>query len=185
MPKGEYLQYGGQAVPEGVMMRSPHYYAVAVRAPNGQIVLDWDAHEKTWIMRQKWIKWPILRGAIGIIDAMMLGYRSMRFAANVATNPEYEVKPEEPESPAEEPAIAGKGGEDVTPKAEVVEGELAAPKAEVVKSNEKVVKFAVGAALAAREPPGERRRLLDRHLAAGGGRLGAAGARGGADVLGG
>jgi len=130
VPKGEYLQYGGQAVPEGVMMRSPHYYAVAVRAPNGQIVIDHDAHEKTWIMRQKGTKGPLLRGAIGLIDAMMLGYKSMRFAANVATSPEFEAEPESTEDKLE---IAGKGGSE--------------PKASVIQSNEKVVKFAVGGAL--------------------------------------
>lgn len=119
-------------MPEGVMMRSPHYYAVAVRAPNGKIIVDWDAHEKTWIMRQKWTKWPLLRGAIGIIDAMLLGYKSMRFAADVGTNEAYQpVVADENAGPVEQ-QIAGKGGEEPT---------------QVVQSNDKVVKYAVGAAL--------------------------------------
>ena len=56
MPQGEYLQYGGQAIFEGVMMRSPKFFSVACRAPNGEIVTQTEALEKTWIGRQKWLK---------------------------------------------------------------------------------------------------------------------------------
>lgn len=83
MPKGEYLQYGGQAIIEGVMMRSPKFFSVACRAPNQQIVLRTEAIEKTWIGRQKWLKLPFLRGGLAILDSMALGLRSMRFASNV------------------------------------------------------------------------------------------------------
>ena len=65
MPKGEYLQYGGQAIVEGVMMRSPRFFSVACRAPNGQIILRTEEIEKTWIGRQKWLKYPFLRGFVG------------------------------------------------------------------------------------------------------------------------
>ena len=77
MPKGEYLQYGGQALIEGVMMRSPKSYAIACRAPNGQIVLHAEPMEKTWIGRQKWLKLPFLRGSFGILDALTLGTKQM------------------------------------------------------------------------------------------------------------
>ncbi|HEY3782515.1 MAG TPA: DUF1385 domain-containing protein [Fimbriimonadaceae bacterium] len=87
VPKGEYLQYGGQAIVEGVMMRSPHYFAVAVRAPNGEIVLQKEHLAKTWIGRQKWLKLPFLRGSLAILDAMTLGSRAMRFASNVQLDP--------------------------------------------------------------------------------------------------
>ena len=83
VPKGEYLQYGGQAIIEGVMMRSPGQFAVAVRAPNGEIVLQTEPLEKTWIGRQKWLKLPFLRGSLAIFDAMALGGRAMKFASNV------------------------------------------------------------------------------------------------------
>lgn len=158
VPKGEYLQYGGQAIPEGVMMRSPHFYAVAVRAPNGQIIVDSDPLEKSWIGRQKWSRLPFVRGAFGIIDAMALGYRAMRFAADVGLNPAYQK---------EEPAIGGEtpeaGGE---PEAEadpviapggpmVLEGGLPAAAgalamhadSKVVQSSDKVTKIMIGGAL--------------------------------------
>jgi uncharacterized protein YqhQ len=89
MPKGEYLQYGGQAIIEGVMMRSPNYFSVACRAPNGEIVQQTEHLEKTWIGRQKWLKLPFLRGTLGILDAMALGIRAMRFATKIHMDPVY------------------------------------------------------------------------------------------------
>jgi uncharacterized protein YqhQ len=89
VPKGEYLQYGGQAVVEGVMMRSPKYFSVACRAPNGKIVIQTEHLEKTWLGRQKWLKWPFLRGSLALIDSMALGAKAMRFAANVQTDASY------------------------------------------------------------------------------------------------
>lgn len=87
VPKGEYLQYGGQAIIEGVMMRSPRYFAVAVRAPNGEIVLQSEPLEKTWIGRQRWLRLPFLRGTLAILDAMALGSRAMKFASGVQLDP--------------------------------------------------------------------------------------------------
>jgi uncharacterized protein YqhQ len=100
MPQGEYLQYGGQAIIEGVMMRSPRFFAVACRAPNGEIVLQTEAIEKTWIGRQQWLKKPFLRGSLALLDAMALGIRAMRFAANVQMAEQYQ----DPNAP--EPTIA-------------------------------------------------------------------------------
>ncbi|HEY0868716.1 MAG TPA: DUF1385 domain-containing protein, partial [Fimbriimonas sp.] len=103
MPKGEYLQYGGQAIIEGVMMRSPRYFAVACRAPNGEIVLDSEPLEKTWIGRQKWLKLPFFRGTWALLDAMTLGVKAMRFAANVQMAPEYQKEDEAPAVPEPKP----------------------------------------------------------------------------------
>lgn len=89
MPKGEYLQYGGQAVVEGVMMRSPRFFSIACRAPNGEIVVDTEAIEATWIGRQKWLKKPFLRGSLALFDSMALGSRAMKFATRVQTDEQY------------------------------------------------------------------------------------------------
>jgi uncharacterized protein YqhQ len=91
MPQGEYLQYGGQAIVEGVMMRSPRYFSIACRAPNGKIVVITEALERTWIGKQKWLKLPFLRGSLALIDSMALGTRAMRFASNVQVAPENQV----------------------------------------------------------------------------------------------
>jgi uncharacterized protein YqhQ len=94
MPEGEYLQYGGQAIVEGVMMRSPRYFAVACRAPNQEIILRCEPVAKTWIGRQKWLKKPFLRGSLALFDAMALGYRALRFASDVQLAPQYQPKTE-------------------------------------------------------------------------------------------
>lgn len=80
--------YGGMAVVEGVMMRSPGYFSVACRAPNGQIVVKTEPIEKTWIGRQKWLLKPFLRGTFALLDTMALGMRAMRIAGDVQLDPE-------------------------------------------------------------------------------------------------
>ena len=114
VPKGEYLQYGGQAVIDGVMMRSPRYFSIACRAPNGEIVVQTEAIEKTWIGRQRWLKVPFLRGSLALLDSMALGSKAMRFASAVQMDPKH-AHPDEtvPEHVAETPkktqdvAVAG------------------------------------------------------------------------------
>lgn len=71
------------------MMRSPNYFAIACRAPNGEIVSTCEHLEKTWIGRQKWLKLPFLRGSLAILDAMALGTKAMRFASNVQIDEAY------------------------------------------------------------------------------------------------
>lgn len=79
----ENLQYGGQAVIEGVMMRSPRYFAVACRHPNGEIVLKLEDLANSWLTRLKWLNRPFLRGTLALLDAMALGIRALRFSADV------------------------------------------------------------------------------------------------------
>ena len=73
---------GGQAVIEGVMMRAPHSYAVAVRRPDGQIVAK---SERLPVLSEKYplLKLPILRGSAVLIQSMVLGIKSLNFSANV------------------------------------------------------------------------------------------------------
>ncbi len=77
------LQYGGQAVIEGVMMRSPRYFAVACRAPDGQVVLKLEDLANSWLARLRWLNRPFLRGTLALLDAMALGIRALRFSADV------------------------------------------------------------------------------------------------------
>ncbi len=79
---GRLDSIGGQAVIEGVMMRSPKRLAVAVRAPNGEIVLD----NRTFIpyTRRHWVlSWPILRGAASLIESLAMGMRALNFSIAV------------------------------------------------------------------------------------------------------
>lgn len=90
MSKDEFLSVGGQAIVEGVMMRSPKYFAIACRAPNKELIIQAEPIEKTWIGRQKWLKIPFLRGSWALLDAMTLGTRAMKFAADIQLAPQYQ-----------------------------------------------------------------------------------------------
>ncbi len=70
---------GGQAVIEGVMMRGPEKIAVAVRKPDGEIIVD--EHELGKGRKSKIAKAPIVRGCVGFFDSMILGVKSLMFSA--------------------------------------------------------------------------------------------------------
>jgi uncharacterized protein YqhQ len=74
---------GGQAVMEGVMMRSPHSYCVAVRKPGGEIVTESSPLQKV-SERYPLFKLPVLRGLGTLGQAMWLGMKALRFSANCA-----------------------------------------------------------------------------------------------------
>lgn len=75
----EKISIGGQAVIEGVMMRSPQWLATAVRKPSGEIV-----YKKTKISsnRGKLAKIPFIRGAVSLFDALVMGIKELTFSAN-------------------------------------------------------------------------------------------------------
>ena len=77
------MQVGGQAVLEGVMMRAPSSVATAVRRANGQIVVQYQKY-KSVTEKYKWLNVPILRGAVGLIDMMYLGIKTLNFSAEIA-----------------------------------------------------------------------------------------------------
>jgi uncharacterized protein YqhQ len=83
LESGEETLVGGQAVLEGVMMRSPHAWAIACRKPSGEVVTMSQPMERP-SERHRWMAWPILRGVMTLGYAMSLGYRALRFSANVA-----------------------------------------------------------------------------------------------------
>ncbi len=74
---------GGQAVIEGVMMRSPHSYAVAVRQPGGSHAIK-QAYLDKPSEKHQWLKLPILRGLGVLGQALVLGMRALRYSAEQA-----------------------------------------------------------------------------------------------------
>lgn len=81
LENGEETLIGGQAVLEGVMMRAPHSYCVAVRKPSGEIVTD--AHPLAKVSeRYPAFRYPVLRGLGTLGQAMTLGFKALRFSAN-------------------------------------------------------------------------------------------------------
>jgi uncharacterized protein YqhQ len=76
--------YGGQAVIEGVMMRGRQAFAIAMRAPNREIVIHTES--LSGIYKSKWFKIPFLRGMVVLWDALGLGMRALTISANIQTD---------------------------------------------------------------------------------------------------
>ncbi len=83
------MNVGGQAVIEGVMMRSPNFWAIAVRKPDGDIEIKKD-RLKMLSEKTKFFKLPIIRGFLMLISALVLGIKALNFSANVALEEEEE-----------------------------------------------------------------------------------------------
>ncbi|MGA7683795.1 MAG: DUF1385 domain-containing protein [Terriglobales bacterium] len=85
---------GGQAVLEGVMMRSPHAWGIAVRKPSGEIVTHSEPLERP-SEQHKWMGWPVVRGVMTLGHAMTLGFRALKFSANAVLE---EISADDPDS---------------------------------------------------------------------------------------
>ena len=97
-PEGELL-VGGQALIEGVMMRSPGAYGVAVRRPDGSLVFQ-RGKVNSLAKRFPILKLPVLRGVAVLFQSLALGIRSLNFSAEQA------VAAAEAEEAAGEPTAA-------------------------------------------------------------------------------
>jgi len=77
----KYSGNGGQALIEGIMMRNGDKYSVAVRKPDGEIVLEVkDYHSIT--EGHKWMQLPVIRGAFRFIDSLKVGIGSLMYSAS-------------------------------------------------------------------------------------------------------
>ncbi|HWQ53765.1 MAG TPA: DUF1385 domain-containing protein [Bryobacteraceae bacterium] len=83
LESGEETLVGGQAVIEGVMMRAPHSYSVAVRKPNGEITTE-EMPVPRMSEQYPIFKLPVFRGVGTLFQAMKLGLKALRFSANAS-----------------------------------------------------------------------------------------------------
>ncbi len=72
---------GGQAVMEGVMMRNKNRYAVACRKPDGEIVVD-VKETRSVSEKVKFLGWPFIRGAVNLIESMVIGIKALTYSAD-------------------------------------------------------------------------------------------------------
>ena len=89
---------GGQAVIEGVMMRSVDKVATAVRIPSGEIVIKTEDF-KSIVQRHKILAIPIIRGAVSFFEMMIVGFKTLNFSAEIASK---EIEKEEAAKKGEE-----------------------------------------------------------------------------------
>jgi uncharacterized protein YqhQ len=86
---------GGQAVLEGVMMRSPHAWGICIRRPDGTLATHSEPLDKL-SDKHPWMGWPFVRGIMTLGQAMTLGFRALRYSADIA------IEHLQPEKPKEE-----------------------------------------------------------------------------------
>jgi uncharacterized protein YqhQ len=98
----EDILVGGQAVIEGVMMRTPHAYAVAVRRADGSMTVKKELVRR---LSDVWkpLTWPVIRGFAVLLQSLVLGIRTLNFSFNAAMA-DAEAKPGETGKPVPEAA---------------------------------------------------------------------------------
>ncbi len=87
MEKMKKVAVGGQAVMEGVMMRGPEHVAVAVRKPDGGIVVKKEPFQSI-TKRLKILGWPVLRGAVVLVESLIIGVKALTFSGDIAIQEE-------------------------------------------------------------------------------------------------
>jgi len=88
------LALGGQALIEGVMMRSKRHVVACVRTPSKEIITDIKP-VKPFSDRNRVLGWPIIRGAVGMIESLIVGFNALMFSASNA----FEIEGEEGKEP--------------------------------------------------------------------------------------
>ncbi len=78
---------GGQAVLEGVMMRGPNVWSVAVRKPDGEIA-DVNREVTSALAKHRWMRLPVIRGVVALGEALSIGFRALSISANYAAQEE-------------------------------------------------------------------------------------------------
>lgn len=85
---------GGQAVIEGVMMRSPNFVTIAVRKPDGNMVVK-DESFKSLSVKIRLFGIPLVRGVVNLFEMMSIGMRMLNFSAGQAMGDEEPAREEE------------------------------------------------------------------------------------------
>ncbi|MDQ3590431.1 MAG: DUF1385 domain-containing protein [Actinomycetota bacterium] len=88
------MRVGGQALMEGVLMRSPNFWGMAVRTPAGDVDLRAERF-RSITRRSKLFRLPIIRGALSLGETLWLGMKALTLSANVALGEEEELSRKE------------------------------------------------------------------------------------------
>jgi uncharacterized protein YqhQ len=78
---------GGQAILEGVMMRGPGHWALAVRKPNGEIA-EVNRPIRSVMVRHWFFRLPVVRGVVALGESLAIGFRALAISANYAAQEE-------------------------------------------------------------------------------------------------
>lgn len=88
------MRVGGQAIMEGVLMRSPNFWGMAVRTPSGEMDTRVEPFRSV-TARSRLLRLPIVRGAVSLGETLWLGMRALALSTNVALGEEEELSKKE------------------------------------------------------------------------------------------
>jgi uncharacterized protein YqhQ len=88
------MRVGGQAIMEGVLMRSPNFWGMAVRTPSGDMDLRAERF-RSITRRSKLFRLPIIRGALSLGETLWLGMKALTLSTNIALGEEQELSKKE------------------------------------------------------------------------------------------
>ncbi|MDQ3863307.1 MAG: DUF1385 domain-containing protein [Actinomycetota bacterium] len=88
------MRVGGQAIMEGVLMRSPNFWGMAVRTPSGDVDLRAERF-RSITRRNKLFRLPVIRGALSLGETLWLGMKALTLSTNVALGEEEELSKKE------------------------------------------------------------------------------------------
>ena len=83
MTKEKPFSLGGQALVEGVMMRSPHFIGAAVRRADGDIEVKVERFDSI-LTRHRVLRLPLVRGVVALVEMMMVGVRYLNWSGQIA-----------------------------------------------------------------------------------------------------
>jgi len=83
------VYYGGQAIIEGVMMKSPTHYSMAVRKQDGNIEVIKKEHFSL-VQKLRFLRFPLIRGIVYMCEMLVLGLKSLTWSANMSVGEEEE-----------------------------------------------------------------------------------------------
>ena len=88
------MRVGGQAIMEGVLMRSPNFWGMAVRTPSGNVDIKAE-HFRSVTRRSRLFRLPVIRGFLSLAETLWLGMRALTLSTNVALGEEKELTKKE------------------------------------------------------------------------------------------
>ena len=133
MSEKKMTSIGGQAVIEGVMMRGPEKTAVAVRKPDGEIIIDEKGNKAKGGLR----KIPLIRGVFNFVDSMVIGVQALMFSANFYEDDGSPKKVEENKKATEKIVTRDTKNKKDKKKKKIIESENLEEKNNIEQSTEK------------------------------------------------
>lgn len=88
------MRVGGQAVMEGVLMRSPNFWGMAVRTPKGEVEVQAEPFRSV-TRKHRLLRLPVIRGAVSLGETLWLGMRALTLSTNIALGEEEELSRKE------------------------------------------------------------------------------------------